>query len=411
MTDARGQSVSVRLGATAPDGRDTEWAASGRTITFPGYLRAYVEGADDPDAELDDRETLLPPLAVGDALPTPDLEAKGHTTSPPARFTEASLVKRLEELGIGRPSTYASIMQTIQDRGYVWKKGTALVPTWTAFAVVKLLEQHFTDLVDYAFTARMEDDLDEIATRQVEREPWLQRVLVRQRTDATNGVPGLKSLVDSSSDTIDAAELNTMVLGADADGEIVVVKPGRFGPYVKRGEDTASVPEDLPPDELTIDKALELLSAPSGDRPIGIDPESGLDGGRQGRPLRPVRPARRDGRRQAKEKPRTASLFKTHDARRRSRWTRRCSCSACRASSASTLPTASRSPRQNGRYGPYIKKGSDSRSLETEEQLFTRHARRGSRDPRPAQTRPRSRRRRRRCASWAPTRVARSRSC
>ena len=149
------------------------FAASGRTITFPGYLRAYVEGADDPEADLDDRESLLPALTEGQQLPAPELEAKGHTTSPPARYTEASLVKRLEELGIGRPSTYASIMQTIQDRGYVWKKGTALVPTWTAFAVINVLEQHFGELVDYAFTARMEDDLDEIAARHLEREPWL----------------------------------------------------------------------------------------------------------------------------------------------------------------------------------------------------------------------------------------------
>ena len=165
-----------------PTGATPSSAASGRTITFPGYLRAYVEGADDPDAELDDRETPAArrsPRAT--RSPIPELEAKGHTTTPPARYTEASLVKRLEELGIGRPSTYASIMQTIQDRGYVWKKGTALVPTWTAFAVVKLLEQHFADLVDYAFTARMEDELDEIAGGQVEREPWLTRVLVRRR--------------------------------------------------------------------------------------------------------------------------------------------------------------------------------------------------------------------------------------
>ena len=390
------------------DGRDTEWAASGRTITFPGYLRAYVEGADDPDAELDDRETLLPPLPVGATLPEPELEARGHTTSPPARFTEASLVKRLEELGIGRPSTYASIMQTIQDRGYVWKKGTALVPTWTAFAVVKLLEQHFTDLVDYAFTARMEDDLDEIAARQVEREPWL-KAFWFGADDAMNGVPGLKSLVDSSGDAIDAAELNTMVLGADADGEIVVVKPGRFGPYVKRGDDTASVPEDLPPDELTIDKALELLSAPSGDRPIGIDPESGLPvvakAGRYGPYIQLGEMV--EGK---KEKPRTASLFKSM------------------ALDTLTLDQALqllKLPRvvgtdpadhieitaQNGRYGPYIKKGSDSRSLETEEQLFTRHAGRGSDDPRPAQTRSRSHRDAAVARARAPIPSPRSRWC
>ena len=370
MADARGQSVSVRLGAPAADGRDTEWAASGRTITFPGYLRAYVEGADDPDAELDDRETLLPAMAVGDTLPGPELEARGHTTNPPARYTEASLVKRLEELGIGRPSTYASIMQTIQDRGYVWKKGTALVPTWTAFAVVKLLEQHFTDIVDYAFTARMEDELDEIAAREVEREPWLKAFWFGDDADALHpGGPGLKALVDSSGDAIDAAELNTMVIGADADGAIVVVKPGRYGPYVKRGDDTASVPEDLPPDELTIDKALELLSAPSGDRPIGTDAESGLPiiakAGRYGPYIQLGEMV--DAK---KEKPRTASLFKTMTLD---------SLTLEQALQLLTLPRVVgidpadqvEITAQNGRYGPYIKKGSDSRSLESEDQLFT----------------------------------------
>ena len=158
-----------------------------RTITFPGYLRAYVEGTDDPSAELDDREAVLPVLAEGHALPEPELEPQGHTTQPPARYTEASLVKRLEELGIGRPSTYASIMQTIQDRGYVWKKGTALVPTWTAFAVANLLEQHFGDLVDYGFTARMEDDLDEIAVPAAGARAVAAPVLVRRTAS-----PGVK---------------------------------------------------------------------------------------------------------------------------------------------------------------------------------------------------------------------------
>ena len=175
MTDARGQSVSVRLGAATQDGTPTEWAASGRTITFPGYLRAYVEGSDDPSAELETDERSCPSSPPATSCPTPIDRGEGPHHQPPARYTEASLVKRLEELGIGRPSTYASIMQTIQDRGYVWKKGTALVPTWTAFAVVNLLEQHFGDLVDYSYTARMEDDLDEIAARHVEREPWLRR--------------------------------------------------------------------------------------------------------------------------------------------------------------------------------------------------------------------------------------------
>ena len=219
--------MSVRLGAPRPPtGRDTELAASGRTITFPGFLRAYVEGADDPDAELDDRET---PAAArwprATRCPTPELEAKGHTTSPPARFTEASLVKRLEELGIGRPSTYASIMQTIQDRGYVWKKGTALVPTWTAFAVVNLLEQHFTDLVDYAFTARMEDDLDEIAGGDVRARArgctafWFGHGGDGRRRRTASRL-GLKELVDAASTTSTPPRSTRSRSALDADGEL-----------------------------------------------------------------------------------------------------------------------------------------------------------------------------------------------
>ncbi|MST32958.1 type I DNA topoisomerase, partial [Acidimicrobiaceae bacterium USS-CC1] len=175
MTDAEGRSVQVRLGATTAAGEDAEFATSGRVITFPGFLRAYVEGSDDPDAELGDREVRLPALVTGDGLDTLGLDAEGHSTSPPARYTEASLVKALEELGVGRPSTYASILQTIQDRGYAWKKGTALVPSWTSFAVITLLEQYFGQLVDYGFTAAMEEDLDEIARGAEESVPWLTR--------------------------------------------------------------------------------------------------------------------------------------------------------------------------------------------------------------------------------------------
>jgi DNA topoisomerase-1 len=364
MTDATGRTVSVRLLATAESGTRAEFAASGRTITFPGYLRAYVEGSDDPEAELDDRESLLPPLAAGDVVPLDELEAKGHATSPPARYTEASLVKRLEELGIGRPSTYASIMGTIQDRGYVWKKGTALVPTWTAFAVVNLLEQHFADLVDYAFTARMEDDLDEIAARHMDREPWLRRFWFG------NGIPGLRTLVDDGLEQIDAAEINSIPIGVDEDGTPIVVKPGRYGPYVKRGDDTASVPDDIAPDELDIDRAIALLAAPKGDTPIGADPESGLPvyakAGRYG-PYVQLGDADTlpDG-----EKPRSSSLFGTmsletltlDDALRLLQLPRVVGVDPADGGEITA---------QNGRYGPYIKKGTDSRSLDAEEQLFT----------------------------------------
>jgi DNA topoisomerase-1 len=394
MADARGRTLSVRFEAPAaeagrPEPTSTEWSASGRTITFPGYMRAYVEGADDPDAQLDDRESLLPALTEGQTLTATEVEALGHTTSPPARYTEASLVKRLEELGIGRPSTYASIMQVIQDRGYVWKKGTALVPSWTAFAVIKLLEEHFTDLVDYAYTARMEDELDQIAAASLEREPWLHQFWFGDETDgppalppsddaagtATVGGPsdggriGLERLVDEGLSKIDAAAINSIPIGVDADGEPVVVKPGRYGPYVKRGDDTASVPDDLAPDEMTVEKAIELLSAPKGDVSLGTDPETGLEvyakPGRFGPYVQLGEIV--DG---AKEKPKTSSLLshQTLDT-----------LTLDDALQLLTLPrvvgvdpeSGEEITAQNGRYGPYLKKGTDSRSLETEEQMFT----------------------------------------
>ncbi|MGH9271494.1 MAG: type I DNA topoisomerase, partial [Ilumatobacteraceae bacterium] len=261
MADAVGTTVTVRLGARSSDGTDAEFSASGTTITFPGYRQVYVEPRNDGDGE---REALLPPLTAGDHVDVASLEPHGHTTSPPARYTEASLIKRLEELGIGRPSTWASIIQTIQDRGYVWKKGQALVPTWTAFSVVNLMEQHFDDLVDYEFTARVETDLDAIAAGGVQKDQWLHSFYF-----GDDALPGLKRLVEENLDEIDAASINTFRLGDDPDGNEVVVKPGRYGPYVKRGEDTAGVPDDLTPDELTLDKALELLAAPKSDEPIG----------------------------------------------------------------------------------------------------------------------------------------------
>ncbi|HPU40231.1 MAG TPA: type I DNA topoisomerase, partial [Microthrixaceae bacterium] len=235
MADAVGTTVSVRLGAVAAgDGNaDCEFAASGTTITFPGYRQVYVESSDDATDE--EREALLPKLTVGDTVPVAELTPNGHATTPPARYTEASLVKRLDELEIGRPSTWASIIQTVQDRGYVWKKGQALVPTWTAFAVVGLMEQHFEDLVDYKFTARIDEDLDAIARNELSKQDWLQHFYFGDDDDLPDSMPGLKRLVAENLDHIDAAEINTFPIGLDPDGNEIVVKPGKYGPYVKRG--------------------------------------------------------------------------------------------------------------------------------------------------------------------------------
>jgi DNA topoisomerase-1 len=361
MADATGQSMSVRLG-TRTETEDAEFAASGKVITFPGFMRAYVEGADDPEAELEDREVRLPALATGDALGVAGIEPKAHATQPPARYTEASLVKALEELGVGRPSTYAAIIGTIQDRGYVWKKGSALIPSFTAFAVVGLLEQHFGRLVDYRFTASMEDDLDGIATGSGDPVAWL-----RHFYDG-NGEPGLHRLVSEHLGEIDAREVNSIAIGRDASGTEVVVRVGRYGPYLQRGEERASVPEDLPPDELTVEKAEELLSAPSGDRSLGVDPVSGFEvlakAGRYG-PYVTTVPA--EG---SSDAARTASLFKDMDLT---------TIDLDTALRLLTLPrTLGVDPADNeeivannGRYGPYVKKGSDFRNIDSEEQLFT----------------------------------------
>ncbi|MDQ3782185.1 MAG: type I DNA topoisomerase, partial [Actinomycetota bacterium] len=364
MKDAVGESIAARLGATSADGRPVEFAASGLTITFPGFLRAYVEGRDDPDAALDDQERPLPPMRVEDPATALSIDAEGHQTKPPARYTEASLVKRLEELGIGRPSTYASIISTIQDRGYVFKKGTALVPTLTAFATIGLLETHFEDLVDYAFTARMEDDLDDIAAGDKQAIPWLKRFYFG------NGHKGLHDLVQVNLDAIDPRLVNAIPIGVDVDGEPVVARVGRYGPFLKRGEDTASIPEDLAPDELTIDKAMELLSMPSGDRQLGHHPDTGevitLRHGRYG-PYVQLGEADPDAK--PKQTPRRSSLFKAM------------------ASEAVTLDDAIRLlqiPRvvgehpeggevsaRNGRYGPYVQWGKETRSLDAEDELLT----------------------------------------
>jgi DNA topoisomerase-1 len=361
MTDATGETVSVRLGATTTSGRDAEFATSGTVITHAGFRRVYVEGQDEPSG--DDEERRLPPLAVGDALRALELVPQGHETQPPARFTEASLVKRLEELGVGRPSTYASIISTIQDRGYVWRRGSALVPSFTAFAVVTLLEQHFPALVDYAFTARMEDDLDAIASGEREPVPWLTNFYFG------NGEPGLRVMVSERLGDIDARAVNSLPIGTDPDGVEIVARVGRYGPYLQRGDDTAGIPDDVAPDELTVERSVELLSAPRGDRVLGDDPETGLPVlARSGRFGPYVQLGEiEEG---SKEKPRTASLFQTMDPE---------SVTIDEALRLLSLPrVVGADPAdgeeitvQNGRYGPYVKKGKETRSLDTEEELFT----------------------------------------
>ncbi len=363
MEDAVGESVQVRLGAASASGKDAEFATSGKVITFPGFLRAYVEGSDDPDAELEDQERRLPPLAEGDPLTAEELEPKGHETKPPNRYTEASLVRRLEELEIGRPSTYASIIQTIQDRGYAWKRGSALVPSFTAFATVTLLEQHFERLIDFGFTARMEDDLDRIAGGAEEAVPWLTRFYFG------NGRPGLKREVVDGLGEIDPRAINSIPIGEDNEGREIAARVGRYGPYVERGEDTASIPDDLPPDELTVENATELLEQPNGDRIVGTDPETGLEvlarAGRFGPYVQLGVPEAG-----SKTKPKTASLFKSMDLE---------TVTLEEALTLLSLPrivgvdeeTGEQIEALNGRYGPYLRRGKDTRSLDEEDEIMT----------------------------------------
>lgn len=362
MKPAVGETVSATLEGTSSAGVEVQFHAQGRTITFAGFLRVYGPASHAGKDGAQAREKALPPLSLGQTVDAARLTAKDHQTRPPAWYTEASLIRTLEKLGVGRPSTYASIMSTIQDRGYVWSRGRALIPSFTAFAVVSLLEQSFPKLVDYEFTAKMEGDLDRIAERQEHTKPWLRRFYF--------GEEGLKSLVDNSLENVDTRLSRRILIGEDTEGEEITARIGRYGPYLLWKEKTVSIPDRLPPDELDVEKALELLAeAGSRDRKIlGTDPDTGLEvlalDGRYG-------PYLQLGETQgSKKKPKRVSLPKDTELG---------GVSLDDALQWLSLPRLVGADPQSGekiyarygRYGPYLSRGKTNRNLPGIEQLFT----------------------------------------
>ena len=371
MSDAKKQQMRVDFDVKTKSGSDAIFRANGSVITFAGFLAAYEDIVEEK-AEVDESDRRLPAMSVGEKIKVNEYSCEGHETKPPARYTEPTLVKKLEELGIGRPSTFASIMQTIQDRGYVAKRGRALVPTFLAFSVTGLLEQHFTKLIDYEFTASMEEDLDRIANGEEERVAWLTQFFYGSKNN-----PGLADL-SADLGAIDAQAINTMKMGED-----IEIRVGRFGAYLQQGQGDdrkfANIPEEMAPDELTLPKAIELLAKPSGERKLGTDPETGLEviakSGRFGAYITEVFPeeiveegAKKKRKKKDAPKPKTASLLSTMslDTVDLSDALRLLSLPRTLGTYQDEIITV-----QNGRYGPYMKHGTDSRTLTSEDQLFS----------------------------------------
>jgi len=365
MGDAQGTTLMLRLSAQArtTETADCEFSASGTTITFSGYRAVYEEL--DEDKSDDDAEAILPALKVGDKVSVAELTAVGHSTTPPARYTEPTLVKKLEELGIGRPSTYANILKVIVDRGYVWKKGQALVPSWTAFAVVRLLTQHFASIVDDKFTAIVEEELDEIARGERDRGKWLREFYFGNGKE----LPGIFPVTEAAKDSIDAREINGFIVGRHPEtGEMIEARPGKYGPYVRCGERTAGVPEDLTPEDLTITKAVELLNAPSNDEPIGTlnDLPVYVKSGRYGPYIQMG--DRSDDK--GAPLPKTASLFPEMKPTEVTMEVATKLLSLPRVVGVDPIDGIEITA-QSGRYGPYITKAKDSRTLASHEEIFT----------------------------------------